>query len=69
MQSKKQSFKESLVNTLTGFSISYISCFLIFPLVGIDSGGGKNLLITLYFTVISIVRGYFIRRFFNNKTK
>lgn len=69
MQTKKQSFKESLVNTFVGFFISYLSCFLIFPLVGFESGGGKNLLITLYFTIVSILRGYFIRRFFNNKNK
>lgn len=67
MQTKKQSLKESLTNTAIGFIISYISTFLIFPLVGFESNPGKNLIITIYFTIISIARGYVIRRWFNKK--
>jgi len=67
MQSKKHSFIEALSNTAIGFVISYASTFLIFPLVGLQSSSGKNLLITIFFTVISILRGYFIRRYFNGK--
>ena len=67
MQSKKHSFIEALSNTAIGFLISYASTFLIFPLVGLQSSSGKNLLITIFFTVISILRGYFIRRYFNGK--
>jgi hypothetical protein len=67
MQSKKQSFTEALSNTAVGFIVSYISTFLIFPLVGFESSPGKNLIITGYFTVVSILRGYIIRRWFNNK--
>lgn len=64
-QSKKQSLVESLTNTFVGFLISFLSTFLIFPLVGYNSSPVKNLIITLYFTVISILRGYLIRRYFN----
>ncbi|QQV91554.1 hypothetical protein Peternella1_18 [Winogradskyella phage Peternella_1] len=67
MQSKKQSFTEALSNTAVGFIVSYISTFLIFPLVGFTSSPGKNLIITCYFTIVSILRGYVIRRWFNNK--
>ena len=70
MQTKKQSFIESITNTAVGFVISFASTFLIFPLVGISSSAGKNIIITLFFTTISILRGYFIRRWFNkNITK
>lgn len=65
MQTKKQSFKEAVTNTAIGFVISYASTFLIFPLVGFESSGGKNLIITIYFTIISILRGYVVRRCFN----
>lgn len=69
MQTKKQSLKESIYNLLVGYAISFISLFLIFPLVGIESSFGKNMLITLYFSVLSIARSYFLRRFFNRKNK
>lgn len=67
MQTKKQSLIESLSNTGIGFLISYLSCFIIFPLVGFNSGAGNNLIITIYFTIISIVRSYVLRRVFNNR--
>jgi hypothetical protein len=69
MQTKKQSLKESIYNLLIGYAISFISLFLIFPLVGIESSFGKNMLITVYFSVLSIARSYFLRRFFNRKNK
>lgn len=65
MQTKKQSLIESLTNTVIGFVISYASTFAILPLVGLKTSAGTNLLITVYFTVISIIRGYVIRRWFN----
>lgn len=67
MQTKKQSLIESLTNTFIGFVISYASTFLILPLVGVKTSAGTNLLITVYFTIISILRGYVIRRYFNKK--
>ena len=67
MQTKKQSFLESLTNVFIGYIISLISLFLIFPILGIESSPGKNVLITFYFTLISIVRSYILRRYFNKK--
>jgi hypothetical protein len=67
MQSKKESFKESLINTFIGFTISLAATFLVLPLFGIHSTALKNLGITICFTVISILRGYLIRRYFNKK--
>jgi hypothetical protein len=67
MQSKKQSFTESLYNVAVGYLISLISLFIIFPIMGIESNAGKNIIITFYFTVISILRSYFLRRYFNKK--
>jgi hypothetical protein len=67
MQTKKQSFVEALSNTFIGFSISYLSTFLIFPLMGFNSSYKQNLIITIYFTIVSILRSYAVRRFFNKK--
>jgi len=69
MQSKKESLKESLINTFLGFTISLAATFLVLPLFGIQSTVLKNLGITVCFTVISILRGYLIRRYFNKKLK
>lgn len=69
-QTKKQSFIESIANTFIGFIISLASTFMIFPLMNVASTPSKNIAITVFFTVISIIRGYVIRRYFNNfKTK
>ena len=67
MQTKKQSFLESLTNVAIGYLVSVLSLFIIFPILGIESSTGKNLIITLYFTLISIARSYILRRYFNKK--
>jgi putative Mn2+ efflux pump MntP len=68
MQSKKQSFIESLTNTGVGFAISLMATFIVLPLFNIKSSITQNIGITLCFTLISIIRGYIIRRYFNKKT-
>lgn len=65
MQTKKQSFIESLANVAVGFLVTIISLHIIFPLLGIENHSGKNTLITLYLTILSILRNYILRRFFN----
>lgn len=65
MQSKKQSFIEASTNTVVGFVISYASTFIIFPLMGFESSASKNIVITLFFTVVSVLRSYYLRRYFN----
>lgn len=67
MQSKFQSFMESLTNILIGFLTALCSQLLIYPLFNINIPIQDNLLIGLYFTLISLVRSYAIRRYFNKK--
>jgi hypothetical protein len=67
MQSKFQSFIEILINILIGYSISLGSQLLIFPLFNINIPIQDNLLIGLYFTLISLARSYVLRRYFNKK--
>ena len=66
-QSKKQSLIEAVTNTAVGFGISFLSISVILPLMGFESSAGQNLTLTVYFTVISIGRSYFLRRIFNKK--
>ena len=67
MQSRKESAIESVVNTSVGFAISLIAVFIILPLFGVVSTAIKNIGITICFTVISLLRGFLIRRYFNRK--
>jgi len=69
MQTRKQSLIESLINVTVGFIVTMISLHLIFPLLGIENHAGKNALITTYLTVLSILRNYFLRRYFNRFAK
>ena len=67
MQSKLNSFIESLTNILIGYIIAILSQLAVFPLFSINIPLSDNLLIGLYFTLISLVRSYVIRRYFNKK--
>ena len=69
MQSKKNSFIEALVNTGIGFGITLAASFIVYPLCGVIISTGKMGMVTVCFTVISIIRQYIIRRFFNKKTE
>ena len=64
-QTKFWSFIESCVNVLIGYGIAVASQVIIFPLFGIFIPIRDNLLIGLFFTFISIIRSYALRRAFN----
>lgn len=68
MQSKKHSFIESLSNVFIGYGVAVVSQVIIFPIFNIYIPLSDNLLIGLWFTLISIVRSYVLRRYFNHKT-
>jgi len=65
LQSKKFSLIESVVNVLVGYFVSMISQVIIFPVFGIVTTIKDNLMIGLFFTAVSIVRSYILRRIFN----
>ena len=69
MQTKLESFIESFTNILIGYIVALISQLIIFPFFDIHINFTDNLLIGLYFTIISLIRSYMIRRFFNRKNK
>jgi high-affinity Fe2+/Pb2+ permease len=64
-QSKKHSVYESIANVVIGLLISIITQMILYPLMGIPVSFNQNLIITGVFFVISFIRGYLIRRFFN----
>lgn len=64
MQSRRWSLAEALTNTLVGFLISLAAQLVIFHFHGIKLSLGDNVAITLWFTLISIIRSYALRRVF-----
>lgn len=67
MQTRTQSFIESITNIITGYIVALISQIIIFPLFNINVPLSDNLLIGAYFTVISLARSYLLRRYYNRK--
>lgn len=65
MQTKKRSFKEAVSNTVIGYFITLICSPLLYWMCGIEYRASQLCVVTLLFTVLSVLRGYFVRRFFN----
>lgn len=65
MQSRKASLLESLANTLSGFGLSIVVGYFVFPLFGMPQSLASSFWITVVFTVVSIGRNYIVRRVFN----
>ena len=66
-QSKVGSLLEALAHTGIGFIISILISLVIYPLFGHAFTLAENVCITIIFTVASIIRGYIIRRWFNDR--
>lgn len=69
MQSKLMSWVETLTSTAVGYTVAVTSQILIFPFYGIEIPLHQNLTIGVWFTAISIARGYVVRRTFNRITR
>ena len=67
MQTKKHSLIESVTQTIIGLATSLLIQLIIYPILNIPVTLSQNLVITAVFFMASIVRGYFVRRLFNNK--
>ena len=67
-QSRKGSMVEAAFNVLVGFGVALVSQLVIFPLYGVHVPLSTNLMITVWFTFISLVRSYCLRRLFNSFT-
>lgn len=66
MQTKFGSFIESTANIVVGFTINFTANMLILPMFGFSNLTlSKNFAIGLLYTVISLVRSFVIRRWFN----
>lgn len=64
-QTRLGSLIESLMNIAIGYVVALLSQLAVFPVFGIHIPFSSNLAIGAWFTVISLVRSYVIRRWFN----
>ena len=69
MQARRHSLVESATNVLVGYGVAVASQCAIFPLFDIQATIGDNALIGLWFTAVSIVRSYLLRRWFTRLTE
>jgi hypothetical protein len=65
-QTRKASLTETLLNTFLGFGVALSAQVLVFPLFGIHIPLTSNFLIGAIFTVVSIGRGFVLRRLFEH---
>jgi len=68
-QSRLESLVETITNTAIGYTVALASQIIIFPWFDINVTLSQNLLIGMWFTFISILRGYVVRRWFNSRIK
>lgn len=66
-QTRLGSLIEAIINVIIGFTINFTANMFIFPMFGFHITAGANFVLGLIYTVISVVRSYCIRRFFNAK--
>ncbi len=66
MQTRLMSLVETMTNITVGLVISFLSQIVIFKIYNVSLSTQQNVEITLYFTIISILRSYALRRFFNS---
>ncbi len=64
-QSRRASLVESVLNILIGYGVAVTAQCLIFPLFGVVLPLSDNLLIGVLFTLVSLIRSYWLRRLFN----
>jgi len=67
-QTKMDSVLEALFNILIGAGIALVAQFIWFPILGKSFTLSENLATTAFFTLVSFIRSYGIRRAFNGRS-
>ena len=64
-QTRRGSATETAVSTSVGFSVSWAATLVVLPAFGFPATHRQAFGITCIYTVLSLVRGYVVRRAFN----
>ena len=68
VQTRRRSWGEAWSNIFIGYAINFTANMLILPLFGFKTLTlGKNFVLGILYTVISLLRTYCIRRWYNRK--
>ena len=68
-QSRLMSLVEALTNVVAGYGVAVGTQLLVFPLFGLEATLRQSLGIGAIFTLVSLVRGYLLRRAFEAARK
>lgn len=63
-QSRSTSLKKSIISTAAGFGVSLAAQYTVLPWLGVTASLEQNIKLAVIMTVISILRGYLLERFF-----
>lgn len=66
-QSKWASFVEACTNTLVGLALAFLINAFLMAATGVHATAAQNAMIVLGHTVVSVIRGYVVRRVFNSE--
>ncbi len=64
-QKKAHSLWEQIANQIVSFAIAWPINMALLPALGVPASAGKAFIVTVIFTIVSFIRGYFMRRLFN----
>lgn len=65
MQTRLGSFVEAWANVIIGFGIQYTASYYALHALGLPISGSTNFVLAVIMTVVSLIRSYLLRRFFN----
>ena len=63
-QSRAMSLAESVANVVVGYVLAIATQIVVFPWFGIEAAFAEHLAIGLAFVLVSLARGYLLRRLF-----
>lgn len=64
MQSRTMSLLEAVTNVIVGFGLAVLTQMLVFPAFGLIVAFDQHVSIAVIFTMLSLGRGYILRRLF-----
>ena len=64
-QTRRMAMLESVVSTFVGLALAFIAQAILFRVYGVHVSSEVNALIVFWMTLLSLVRGYGLRRLFN----
>lgn len=64
-QSKRHSVAEAITSTVVGLGVAFVMNFILYAAYHIPVSTGVNVAITMWMTLVSLIRGYILRRMFN----